>query len=355
MIDLTNDDTYIQTEFIRQFCLYIGDCQKGRKYCVMKNNFSKDVELRKRRNKTNWFISAGQDIKKHKSIYLIMLPGLLYYIIFHYAPMYGVLMSFVDYVPAKGIIGSDWVALKHFKDFFESVYAWRVIRNTLVLNLYILLFSFPLPIVLALLMNELRAIKFKKVVQTVTYLPHFISIVVLCGMVTEFTSSTGFITAILNSITGNNYTNLLYEIDMYRAIYVISTIWQTVGWSSIIYMAALSGVDMELYEAAAIDGAGKFRQLWSITIPSILPTIVVMLVLKIGQMMSLGADTTILLYNPVVYEKADVISSFVYRYGLEKNDFSYSAAVGLFNSVINCILVLSANWFSKKISGSGLF
>lgn len=225
-------------------------------------------------------------------------------------PMYGIIISFQDYSPAKGVFESAWVGLKHFKDFFGGMYAWRIISNTLILNFYILIFVFPLPIILAILMNELHSVKFKKAVQTVTYLPHFISLVVLCGMVVDFTSSRGFITSIVNSITGKNYANLLYEVDMFRPIYVCAKIWQQTGWSSIIYLAALSGLDMELYEAATIDGARKLRQLWHITLPGILPTIMVMLILQVGQMMSLGADMTILLYNPVVYEKADIISSF---------------------------------------------
>lgn len=302
-----------------------------------------------------WCKDIWIDLKKNKSIYLIMLPGIIFYLLFHYVPMYGVSISFQDYSAAGGMFGSPWVGLKWFKEFFCGIYAKRVILNTLILNFYLLLFSFPLPIILALLMNELRGVRFKKSVQTITYLPHFISVVVLCGMVVDFTSSGGFITGIVNSLTGEKFANLLYESSMYRIIYVASVIWQGTGWNSIIYLAALTGIDTELYEAAQVDGAMKLRQLWHITLPGILPTIVVMLILKVGQMMSLGADMTILLYNPVVYEKADIISSFVYRYGLTQNNYSYSAAVGVFNSVINCILVLSANWVSKKVSGSGLF
>ncbi len=303
----------------------------------------------------DWFKSAGRDLKKHKSIYLLMIPGILFYIIFHYTPMYGVLMSFVDYSPAKGILGSEWVGLKYFKEFFSGTYAWPVIRNTLIINLYIIIFEFPLGIILALLLNELRAQKFKKTIQTVTYLPHFISLVVVCGMVVDFTSSNGLMTSIINSVTGKEYTNLLYESNLYRGIYVFSSAWKNFGWNSIIYMAALAGLDMELYEAAEIDGAGKMRQLWHITLPGVMPTIITMLILLIGQMMSLGSEMTILLYNPVVYDKADIISSFVYRYGLTQGNFSYSTAVGLFNSIVNLILVFAANRISRKVNGSGIF
>ena len=319
---------------------------------MIANSFDKKKESSRA---TNWFLDLWLDIKKNKSIYFLAIPGIIYYLLFHYGPMYGVLMSFVDYSPAKGISGSDWVGLKYFAEFFEGVYAWRTIRNTLLINLYMLIFKFPLGIILALLMNELRSAKFKKTVQTVTYLPHFISAVVVCGLVVQFTASGGLITEIVNSIAGTKYGNLLYEEDLYRTIYVATTSWHTVGWSSIIYMAALSGLDMQLYEAAEIDGAGKMRQFWHITLPGILPTIVTMLILQIGQMMSLGSEQTILLYNEVVYEKADVISSFVYRQGLARGEYSYSTAVGLFNSLVNLILVFSANKFSKLVNGYGIF
>lgn len=300
-----------------------------------------------------WFARASLDIKKNKSIYMLAIPGLLYYIIFHYIPMYGVIISFKDFSPALGVLGSPWVGLKHFANFFGSIYASRVISNTLILNLYSLLFVFPMPIILALLLNETRGL-FKRTVQSITYLPHFISTVVLCGMIVDFTSSTGFITRILNSM-GFDYSNLLYEVSLFRTIYILADMWQGVGWSSIIYLAALAGLDMALYEAAIIDGAKKLRQLWHITLPGIAPTIIIMLILRIGHMMSLGADRIILLYNPLVYERADIISSFIYRYGLVQNDYSYSAAVGLFNSLINCFLVFGANYVSRRVSDSSLF
>ncbi len=307
-----------------------------------------------RAGKTGFFSRLGADLKRNKAVYLIMLPGLLYYLIFHYLPMFGLVMAFQDYSPTRGFFGSEFVGLQWFKDFFSSVFIGRIVKNTLVLNGLILLFGFPMPIILALLLNEVRHAKFKKTVQTVTYLPHFISLVVLCGMIVDFTGPGGFITAIVNKLTGGGYTNLLYESGMYRPIYVISNIWQTMGWSSIVYLAALAGLDMELYEAASIDGASRWKQLWKITIPSIMPTIAVMLVLQIGRMMSLGADKTILIYNESIYETADIISSFIYRYGLVNNNYGYSAAVGLINSVVNTILVFGANKLSNKFAGSGV-
>jgi len=235
------------------------------------------------------------------------------------------------------------------------MYFGRTLKNTLLLNIYGIVFGFPIPIILALMMNELRSQKYKKLIQTTSYLPHFISLVVVCGMVIDFTSDRGFITHFVNQFTGNNYYKLLEQKEFYRFIYVVSDIWQTAGWGSIIYLAALSGVDMSLYEAAKIDGANKWQQLWHVTIPGIMPTIVIMFILKIGAVMSIGADKTILLYNEHTYETADIISSYVFRKGIGGSEYSFSTAVGLFNSVINCILVVSANALSKKFTDSGLF
>lgn len=302
-----------------------------------------------------WFSMVGKDLRVNKSIYALAIPGIIYYIVFHYFPMYGVTIAFKEYSQKFGIMGSPWVGLVNFRDFFGGIFAWRVIRNTLLINFYELLYVFPLPILLAILLNELRNQTYKRVVQTITYLPHFISSVVICGMIVDFVSPNGFITQFVNMLTGNNYVNLLLQEEFFRTIYVSSDIWQGIGWSSIIYLAAITGIDMELYEAASIDGAKKMRQLWHITLPGIAPTIVTMFILQVGKMMTLGADKIILLYNPVIYETADVISSHVYRKGLIDNNPSYSAAVGLFNSVINCILVFSANHISRKVSGSSLY
>lgn len=302
-----------------------------------------------------WFLMAAKDLRMNKGLYALAIPGLLFYIIFHYAPMGGLTIAFKDYSQALGIMGSPWVGLEHFKTFFSSIYSWQIIRNTLLINFYVLIFCFPMPIILALLLNELRSQVFKKTVQTITYLPHFISMVVMCGMIVNFVAPSGIITQLVNFITGKNYVNLLHEAKFFRPIYIISALWKDIGWNSIIYLAAISGLDMELYEAAQIDGAKKLRQLWHITIPGIAPTIIILLIMQIGHMMSVGSDKIILLYNPVIYETADVISSHVYRKGLVENNPSYSAAVGLFNSVINCVLVCSANWFSRKVGETSLW
>lgn len=295
-----------------------------------------------------------RDFLRNKYIYLMALPMLAYYIIFHYGPMYGAVIAFKNFSPMKGIMGSPWAGFVHFQSFFDSVYFFRVVRNTLLINLYSLLFGFPAPILLALLLNEIRQRSFKRLVQTVSYLPHFISIMVVCGIIIDFTGRNGLINDIL-VLFGAERFNLLAKPELFRAIYVGSDIWQSVGWGSIIYLAALSGVDAEQYEAATIDGAGRFRKIWYISIPGILPTIVILLILRMGSMMNVGFEKIILLYNAGTYETADVISSFVYRKGLLEFNYSFSSAVGLFNSFINFSLLLSANWISRKLNETSLW
>jgi len=321
----------------------------------MKKSMQANQNTLRKKNKISEFcVALKNDLRRNKGTYALALPGILFYIIFAYLPMYGITIAFKDYNSALGILGSPWVGFKHFANFFSSIYAGRIIGNTLMLSLYGIIFVFPIPIILALLINEVKSTIYKRTVQTITYLPHFISMVVICGMITSFTSPTGFITKLFN-LMGCNYTNMLYEVDLFRGIYIASEIWQKAGWDSIIFLAAISGLDMELYEAASIDGAKKFRQLWHITLPGIAPTIVIMLILRIGSIMSAGSDKVLLLYHPLTYEKADVISSYVYRMGLIRGDQSYSAAVGFFNSIVSLILVLSTNYISKKVTDSGLF
>lgn len=295
-----------------------------------------------------------RDFKLNKLLYFMMIPVLGYYIIFHYFPMYGALIAFKDYSPMKGIIGSDWVGLAHFKDFFGSYYFWRILTNTLVISLYSLIFMFPAPIILALLINEVKNQAFKKVVQTVSYMPYFISLVVICGMITDFTNSNGIINTIF-SWFGYDGAAMLQKPGLFRPIYIFSEVWQKIGWDSIIYIAALMGIDQEQYEAARIDGASRLKQMFYITLPGILPTITIMFILRMGNMLNVGFEKIILLYNPVTYETADVISSFVYRKGLLEFGWSYSTAVGLFNSIVNLVLLISANYISRKVNDSGLW
>ncbi|TYP78160.1 ABC transporter permease [Paenibacillus methanolicus] len=295
-----------------------------------------------------------RDFLLNKYLYLMMLPVLVYYIVFHYVPMYGAVIAFKNYSPMKGILGSDWVGLKHFADFFNSYYFWRILKNTLLISLYSLLFEFPAPIILALLINEVRGRAFKRAVQTITYMPYFISLVVICGIITDFTNADGLINQIFVWL-GYDGQAMLQKPGLFRPIYILSEIWQRIGWESIIYIAALMSIDQEQYEAARMDGASRLKQIVYITLPGIMPTIAIMLILRMGNLLNVGFEKIILLYNPITYETADVISSFVYRKGLLEFGWSYSSAVGLFNSVINLVLLVTANAISRRVSKSSLW
>jgi putative aldouronate transport system permease protein len=295
-----------------------------------------------------------RDLRIHRTIYLMTLPVILYYIIFKYIPMGGAIIAFKDYNISKGILGSPWVGFKHFQEFFDSFYFWRLIRNTALIGIYDLFFGFPAPIFLALLLNEIRHAFFKKMVQTFSYLPHFISIVIICGFIIEFTSRNGIINTII-SWFGGSPSPLLANADNFRAIYVISQIWQEIGWASIIYLAALSGINPDLYEAAKMDGAGRLKQAIHVTIPALIPVISILLILKMGSLLEIGFEKIILLYNPATYETADVISSFVYRMGVGQRDYSFTSAVGLFQSIINFVMLLSANTITRRMSGNSLW
>ena len=296
----------------------------------------------------------GKDLKKYAGAYLLVLPVILYYLIFCYKPMYGIIIAFKNFRPGRGIWGTEWVGWKHFSDFFGSYYFFRILKNTLVISISTLLVSFPVPIILALLLNEVKNQKFKRITQTISYLPHFISIVIFCSMIKIFVSEKGAIFAIVSKF-GGPQSSLLNFPEYFVPIYVLSDVWKGMGWNSIIYLAALSGVDQELYEAARIDGAGRWKQTLHVTIPGISSTIIIMLLLSLGNLMSLGYEKIILLYNPNIYETADVISTFVYRKGLLDFEWSYSTAVGLFNSVINFMLVFLFNKISKKVTEVGLW
>ena len=304
--------------------------------------------------KTSWLKVLKHDLRKNYSIYLLVLPVILFYLYFSYVPMYGAIIAFKKYSPALGIMKSPFIGLEHFKTFFSSVYFTRILKNTFTISLSGLLFGFPVPILLALLINELTHKWFTRIVQTITYLPHFISLVVICGMIKEFTTTDGIIQNIYVALTGND-VSMLNNPSLFVPIYVISDIWQGAGWGSILYLAAITNIDNELYEAATIDGAGRFRQVLSITIPSMMPTIITMFILRLGNTLYVGHEKIILLYNPMTYETADVISSFVYRSGLQNFQYDYATAVGLFNSVINFTLVVFANSISKKINNTSLW
>lgn len=297
----------------------------------------------------------AKDYKQNKYLYLMVLPVLAFYILFHYAPMYGAIIAFKNYTPMKGILGSDWVGLAHFQNFFSSFYFWRIFKNTLLISLYSLCFEFPMPILLALLLNEVKNKTFKKTAQSIAYMPYFISMIVICGMIKDFTNSGGFLNTLAMTYFGGDGQAMLQKPELFRTIYVLSEIWQRIGWESIIYMAALTGIDQEQYEAARIDGASRLQQIWRITLPGILPVIVIMFILRMGNLLNVGFEKIILLYNSVTYETADVISSFVYRKGLLEFNWSYSSAVGLFNSVLNLALLILANRISKKVTDNSLW
>lgn len=313
------------------------------------------LEAVKSRNKIyEWFAFLKKDLSKHRYIYIMLVPVLVWYFIFCYMPMYGAQIAFKDFNPGLGIPGSPWAGFRHFKLFFGGVYFWRTLRNTMLISLYSLAFGFPAPIILALLLNELRGRYFKRIVQTVSYLPHFISLVVVCSIIREFTASEGVINTIIE-LFGGPRRSLLLDAGLFRTIYVSSGIWQSIGWDSIIYLAALTSIDPSYYDAAVVDGAGRFKRMLHVTLPGIAPTIIILLILRVGQIMNVGFEKIILLYNENIYETADVISSYVYRKGLLEQSYSYSSAVGLFNSVINFSLVIAANKISRKINETSLW
>ena len=295
-----------------------------------------------------------KDFSRNYELYILAIPVVLYYLYFCYKPMLGVYMAFTDYTAKGGIFGSPFVGLKHFEEFFGSMYFKRLLGNTLIISASTIIFGFPAPIILALLINEVRNKYFCKTVQTISYLPHFISMVVICSMIKTFVSDTGIIGSFVNMLTGRD-SSLLNVPEYFVPIYVISDIWQGIGWSSIIYFSALMGIDQQLYEAAQIDGAGRWKQTIHITIPGIAPTIIVMLIIRLGNILGVGYEKIILLYNEAIYSTSDVISTFVYRKGLLEFDYSYSVAVGLFNSVINMLFLFTSNWISKKVQNTGLW
>ena len=304
-------------------------------------------------DKTGLRYRLRRDISVNKTLYLLVLPVVAFYIIFNYIPMYGAVIAFKDFTPGKGILGSPWVGLKQFHDFFTDADYLRSFKNTIIISLSSIVFGFPAPIILALLINEIRRKSFMKTVQTVTYLPHFISLVVICGMIKTFTAADGLIGSLFARFTDG--LDMLNVSSYFVPIYVISDIWQGVGWGSIVYLAALTGIDQELYEACRIDGAGRWKQTLHVTLPGIMPTIVIMLILRMGSLLGVGFEKIILLYNANTYETADVISSYVYRRGLQEQAWSYSSAVGLVNSVINFILIIATNWFSRKVNDVSLW
>lgn len=299
--------------------------------------------------------SLMRSIRRNWSLYLLITPVLIYFAVFIFWPMYGVIIAFKDFRPNLGIMGSEWVGLKHFEEFFTSLHFGRTLRNTLTLSIYSLAVNFPLPIALAIMMNDLRSRRFKRAVQTITYLPHFISMVVLCGMITLFfRNDTGLINILIQHMGGES-VSFLNTPEYFKHIYVWTGVWQNLGWNTIIYMAALSGMDIQLLEAASIDGASKFQKIRHIILPYLMPTAILLLILESGYVMNVGFEKVFLLQNNLNMEMSDVISTLVYRKGITEYQFSFSAAVGLFNSAINCVILLIVNAISKRLGETSLW
>jgi putative aldouronate transport system permease protein len=308
----------------------------------------------KKLRKPSKFKKLKKNIQRNWQLYVMLSPILIFFIIFHYIPMYGVQIAFKDFYANLGITGSPWVGFEHFERFFSSFYFWRLLENTVVLGLYHLLL-FPLPIIFALALNELKDGIYKKLSQTLTYAPHFISTVVVVGMLVAFLDPvTGLVNNVITAF-GGEPISFLTSPEWFRHVYVWSGEWQTLGWGAIIYLAALSGVNPELHEAATIDGASRLQRIIHINIPSILPVIVVMFILEIGNFMSVGFEKVLLMQNSLNAETSNIIQTFVYDTGLLQGQYSYGAAVGLFDSVINIILLVSANWIARKVSNNSLW
>lgn len=302
----------------------------------------------------NFLMRLWRNMKQYPTLYILAVPVAIWFGIFCYAPMYGVIIAFKRFVPNRGIMGSEWVGLMHFQDFFSDVFFTRLVRNTLMINLKLLMFGFPFPILFALLLNEMRSVRFRRITQSITYMPHFISSMVICGLMLDFCKSDGLITYLF-SLFGMEKVNLFSKSDWFQGLFVSMNIWQEFGWDSIIYFAALTSIDPALYEAATVDGAGRLRQVWHVTLPGIAATIVILLILRIGNLMSLGWEKVYLLYNEKIYETADIISTYVYRRGILEFQYSYATAVGLFNSAINVALLLSANYISRRVTETSLW
>jgi putative aldouronate transport system permease protein len=285
----------------------------------------------------------------------LLLPGILYYVIFRYVPMWGTVIAFQNFNPFAGLLKSPWVGFKHFETFFQSIYFGRLIGNTLALSMYGILFSFPIPILFALLLNEVRFPRFRSAIQSISYFPHFISTVIICGLLKVFLSpSTGFINAIIVHM-GGAPIEFLQKPQWFRFIYIASDIWQTMGWSSIIYYATLTSVDTSLYEAAEIDGANRLQKIMSISVPSLIPTITTLLLMSLGNALNVGYEKVLLLYNPATYETADVIRTYVYRTGLASMQYSFAAAVSLFNSLVGVVIVITFNTLARRLGDTSLW
>ena len=308
------------------------------------------IHLKQKPHRTTW-----QDYKKHKALILMALPLFLYFAIFHYGPIYGLLIAFKDFYPTKGIWASDWVGLEHFKTMFQGLYFWPVLKNTLINSTYNLIFGFPAPIILAILLNEVANQRFKKVIQTVTYFPHFISWVVLAGIVYEMLSPSRGPINILLSGMGFEPIFFVANVKWFRTVLVGSNIWKEIGWGSIIYLAAITNIDPTLYEVAKIDGANRLQRILYITLPGIANVVVIMLIFAVGKIINDNFDQIFNLMNNQVMQVADVISTYTYREGIKEMNYGYATAVGLFKNTISFVFVMGANWLAQKMGQETLF
>ena len=309
---------------------------------------------KKRKQEEAFAVRLKKDFIRYRYIYPMLLPVVIYYAVFCYGPMSKSVIAFQNFKPALGISGSKWVGMKYFIDFFTGPYAWRLIRNTLLLNILQIILAFPVPIILALLINEIQCRPYKKLVQTVSYMPHFISLVVMCSLLLTFSRSDGIFNDFL-ALFGVERSNLMANAKLFRPMYVLSGIWQEAGWGSIIYLATLSTIDPGLYEAATIDGASRFQRMLYVSFPGLVPIIIVQLIMRVGNILTMGFEKVFLLYNPLTYDTADIISTYIYRQGLELTNYSYGTAVGLFNSAVNLLILVLANRLSRKATGESLW
>lgn len=295
------------------------------------------------------------NVKKNSQLYMLLLPGFIILIIFKYVPMYGVLMAFQNYSFTKGIIGSQWIGFEYFQRFFSSYQFWQQIKNTIGLSVYQLILTFPIPIVVALMLNQLTKEKTKKFMQTVLYAPYFISTVVLVGMMyTVLSPSSGIITKLIVAL-GGKPIYFFAEPGWFSHLYVLSSVWQGTGWAAVIYLAALSSIDPQLHEAAIMDGASKFKRILNVDVPGILPVIIIQLILAIGNLMNVGFEKALLMQTSLNLDKSEIIQTYVYKVGVLQGQYGYSAAVGLFNAAINVALLLSINFIVKKYSETSLW
>lgn len=321
----------------------------------MKTNTGTISGVKTDTHKEKTFLLKLKKIGRNWQLYVLLFPTLVYFFIFKYVPMYGLQIAFKDFIPVNGVWGSQWVGFEHFTRFFQSYQFWNLLKNTLLINFYQLLFSFPIPIIFALMLNQVTRTRFKKIVQTVTYAPHFISVVVLVGMLFIFLSPTnGFINNLIQFF-GGEPIYFMGKASWFRTVYIGSEIWQTTGWSAIIYLAALTSIDPQLHEAAIVDGANKFQRVRHIDIPGIMPIVMILLILDIGKFVSIGFQKVLLMQNALNISNSEVIQTYVYKTGILGSQFSYAAAIGLFENIVNFILLIMMNQFAKKMKQQTLF